>query len=287
MVSEEQQICGSNLTFKAHTRYDSITGFNLNHKLIKYCVPQGSFLKPLLFRIFINDLNFAITNSTTFYFADDTCLLNVKQSIKEIKKSVNKSLKSLLHWLIANKISLNVTKNEVVIFRAEGEVFDTDLKLKMSGKILYPSHHVKYLGAKLDKYFNWGTHVNQLCVKLVKANVMLSKIHYFVNQTTLRYIYFALFNSNLSYAYTAWGQFIVPSHKICILQRNALQIICFDKFSDHTTQLFCKMKTKFFDLVSVETVSSQANAFLANLTLYLAICIIQALVDIITKQDLL
>ena len=72
--------------------------------------------------------NYAIKNSTTLHFADATCLFNVKQSIMEINKSVNKYLKSLLHWINANKISLNVTKTELVTFRAESNVFDSDLK---------------------------------------------------------------------------------------------------------------------------------------------------------------
>ena len=100
----------------------------------------------------------------------------MKKSIKELNKSVKKDLKSLLHWVNTDKISLNVTKTEIVIFRAKGKVFDTDLKLKMCGKKFYPSHHVKCLGVYLDQYLNWATHVNQLCVKLVKANVMISKI---------------------------------------------------------------------------------------------------------------
>ena len=101
---EVLQIGGSNLN---RTQYVSVNGFNLNHKVMKYGVPQGSDLGPLLFLIFINDLYFAIKNSKTIHFDDDTCLLNVKQSIKEINKSVNKDLKSLLHWLNANKISLD------------------------------------------------------------------------------------------------------------------------------------------------------------------------------------
>ena len=150
MVLEVLQIGGSNLTFAL---YVCINGFDSNHKLMKYGVPQGSLLfGPLLFLIFINDLNYTIKNSTTFHFADDTCLLNVKQSVKEINKSVCKDLRSLLHWLNANKNSLNVTKTEVAIFRAKGKIFDTDLKLKMYGMKLYPSHHVKYLGVHLDEY---------------------------------------------------------------------------------------------------------------------------------------
>ena len=58
----------------------------------------------------------------------------------------------------------------------------------MCGKNLYQSHHVKYLGVYLDECLNWATHVNQ-------ANAMFSKIRYFVNETTLRSISFAIFNS--------------------------------------------------------------------------------------------
>ena len=87
---------------------------------MKYGLPQGSVFGTLLFLIFLNDLNYPIKNSTTVQFSDDTYLLSVKQSIKEINISVNKDLKSLRHWLNANKISLNVTKTEAVIFRAKG-----------------------------------------------------------------------------------------------------------------------------------------------------------------------
>ena len=83
---------------------------------------------------------------------------------------------------------------------------------------------------------------------------MLSKFCYFVNESTLQSIYFAIFNSHLSYVCTTWEHsIIVPSHRICILQRIAVHIICFAKFNDHTTQPFCKMKIiKFADLVSIE-----------------------------------
>ena len=67
------------------TQFVSIKGFNSDYKTVKYGVPQGSVLGPLLFLIFINDLNIEIKNSETIHFADDTCLLNIKDSIKKIK----------------------------------------------------------------------------------------------------------------------------------------------------------------------------------------------------------
>ena len=99
------------------TQFVSINGFDSDYKTVKYGVPQGSVLGPLLFLIFISNLNIAIKNSKTFYFADDTCLLNIKDSFKKINKAVNKDLKFLIQWLHANKIYLNVAKTEVIIFR--------------------------------------------------------------------------------------------------------------------------------------------------------------------------
>ena len=63
---------------------------------------------------------------------------------------MSKDLKSILHWFNANKMSLNVNKTEVAIFRGKGEVFDTGLKLKMCCKKLYPSHDVRYLGVYVN-----------------------------------------------------------------------------------------------------------------------------------------
>ena len=137
------------------SQFVSINGFNSDYKTIKYGVPQGSVLGPLLFLIFINDLNIAIKHSETFHFADDTCLLNIKDSVKQINKVVNKDLKFLVQWLNANRISLNVAKTEVVIFRRKKKQLDCDLNLKLCEKKLKTSSYIRYLGRYLDEYLNW------------------------------------------------------------------------------------------------------------------------------------
>ena len=73
---------------------------------IRYGVPQGSVLVPLLFLIYINDLHNAMRFSEPLHFADDTCLLNIQSKISKINKSLNKDLKELSFWLNTNKISL-------------------------------------------------------------------------------------------------------------------------------------------------------------------------------------
>ena len=84
------------------SQYVSINGFNSKLEHIHCGVPQGSILGPLLFLIYINDLNCAIRYCSVHHFADDTNLLNYNNSVKRMNKQVNQDLKNLTNWLNAN-----------------------------------------------------------------------------------------------------------------------------------------------------------------------------------------
>ena len=91
-------------------------------------VPHGSVLGPLLCLLYINDLNQAIKFCKVHHFADDINLLCLSNSIKKLNKLVNADLKHLVNWLNANKISLNVKKTEMVIFKSKQKKLEVDLK---------------------------------------------------------------------------------------------------------------------------------------------------------------
>ena len=66
----------------------------------------------------------------------------------------------------------------------------------------------------------------------------------------IKSIYYAIFHSQLSYIYTAWGQNLNSKHCINLLQKNAIQIISFASFDPHTLPVFTKLNIKFPDLIS-------------------------------------
>ena len=59
-------------------------------------------------------------------------------------------MKHLNNWLSANKVLLNVEKFELVIFKLPRKVLPDEIKIKLSGKRLYPSNSVKHLGVRID-----------------------------------------------------------------------------------------------------------------------------------------
>ena len=102
---------------------------------------------------------------------------------------MNEDLKFLIQWLHANKISLNVAKTEVIIFRRKKKQLDFDLNLKKFWENLQASSCVKYVGIYLDEYLNWSLHMNHLSHKLVKPNAMLCKLCHYVSKVTIKSIY--------------------------------------------------------------------------------------------------
>ena len=224
-------------------QYVTINGFKSDVAIMKYGVPQGSVLGPLLFIIYINDLHYAIKFCSTRHFADDTNLLITNKNLKQLKKHLNLDLCKLNKWLKANKISLNASKTELLVFRHPNKNITYDLKIKLNGKKLMPSKFVKYLGLILDSHLNWRFHTDILASKLSRSIGMLCKIRHYVDCITLRSIYYGIFSSLMTYGSQIWGQFQNKYvNRILKLQDKAVRIINFGSSFDSRNPLYCKSK---------------------------------------------
>ena len=191
---------------KGRKQYVLINGFNSKDLPISYGAPQGSVLGPLFFLLCINDLHTAIKFCKVHHFADDTNLLLISKFINKLNKFVNFDLTNLSNWLNANKISLNVSKTELIMFKPRMKKVDFDFKLKLNGKRLYPTKSVKYLGIKTDESLTCNEHINDIAIKLNRAKSMLYKVTELVNTRVLNLIYHAIFDCHLNYAIAVWGQ---------------------------------------------------------------------------------
>ena len=109
----------------------------------------------------------------------------------------------------------------MVIFKSKQKKIQDDLKIKLYCKRLYPTKSVKNLDVKTDTNHIWQYHVDDIFVKLNRANALLFKMRKHVSLTILRCINFVIFDSYLCYCCLVLAhncntiQRIVTSQKSC------------------------------------------------------------------------
>ena len=157
-------------------QFVSVNGYDSSQLEIKCGVPQGSTLGPLLFLVYINDLRFSLRYATPSHFADDTSIIYASKILKTIETNLNYDLKCVTEWLRSNRLALNVSKTKLLFFRSKNKNLPLNISIKIQGKRIIPSSHVKYLGIFVDEYLSWNCYVKELSNKLSRANGILQTV---------------------------------------------------------------------------------------------------------------
>ena len=82
-------------------------------------VPQGSILGPILFLLYVNDINNCDTNTKFVKFADDTTVITSAPTLQEASWRMNTSMEKVYTWFQSNKLNLNPSKTRYMIFNCK------------------------------------------------------------------------------------------------------------------------------------------------------------------------
>ena len=108
-------------------------------------------------------------------FADDTNLLHMDNNLKNLEKTFNKELAKVSRWLIANKLTLNISKSNFVIFRPYQKqityqptfkLFDNNSQLLVA---LECKTYIEYLGVSINQHLGWKHHIDHIAQRISKA----------------------------------------------------------------------------------------------------------------------
>jgi hypothetical protein len=127
-------------------------------------------LGPLLFLIFTLSINKCILKSIVKYFADDTKIFKIIQSVEDCS-DLQSDLNNVVTWLADNGLSVNPKKSMVLRVGTS----DTKFDYHIGDTIVAPVSVVKDLGVYVDSGLNFSHHCENLAVKCRRLCGMICK----------------------------------------------------------------------------------------------------------------
>lgn len=195
----------------------SICGQTSDTLNVDYGVVQGSTLGPILFLIYINNIDKLNISGRIFLFADDTAVVFEGNTWEEVYRNATHDLQIIKSWFDQNVLTMNVNKTQYlpIALRTVAEP-PADLKLVLhtcgnSDSNNCNCHSIervdqyKYLGVILDSKLRYENHINYLKNKLRKVIFPFILLSQILNEKEIKMVYCAFVQSVIQYGIIAYG----------------------------------------------------------------------------------
>jgi hypothetical protein len=189
-------------------------------KMVTSGVPQGSVLGPVLFLIFINDIDEGI-RSRMWKFADDLKMMGrvtSKDDIEQIRKDIDK----LVEWSEDWQLSFNLEKCKVMHIGSKNE----ENRYVMNGKDLKAVLEEKDLGVIVTKDFKVGRQCAEAAKKGNKVLGMINRTFSCKDKFIVKKLYKSLVRPHLDSCVQAWRPHLKKDIEVLEkVQRRATKMI--------------------------------------------------------------
>ena len=172
----------------------------------EFGIPQGSILGPMLFNLYVADLQDILPPTVkSFQYADDTTIYSccTAPQITSQAESMKATLGSLGAWSNDSKLALNSTKTKAILISTPQmahvhSLGNLELGLEISGTPLERINVTKLLGVHIDSNLKWEFHVSSMLKSCYATLRTLRKIRDFTDFKLRKHLVEMLILSKIS-----------------------------------------------------------------------------------------
>jgi hypothetical protein len=217
---------------KQTVKYNTIKS---DEMIITSGVPQGSILGPILFLLYINDIQNCSRIVSIILFADDTNIFYSHTCLKKLNEIMQTEIKKISDWLNTNILSLNTTKTKFMLFRSSKRKQKHNITISINNEKIKQVKSTTFLGVVIDECLTWKDHIDLISKKMMKASSIISRI--------LHLIYYALVYPYLIYGNLIWGStYKTRIQKVMNVQKKIIRLMTFKSYSEHSETIFKNLK---------------------------------------------
>ena len=194
-------LCDESVILPLQIIFTNILSTSLYPDMWKFAnVPQISVLGPLLFLVYINDIERNIKSNVKF-FADDTMLFSIVKDPKISANDLNHDLDVIHQWANHWKLEFNPDPNK----QATEVLFSCKIsnpshpQIMFNGTVVSKMNEHKHLGLLLDSSLSFKKPLNEKIIKAEKNLGIIKHLSIYLPRKTLDQMYKALIRSHLDY----------------------------------------------------------------------------------------
>ena len=114
-------------------------------------------------------------------FVDNTNIFLSDSCFSNLIATANWELESLSKWFLVNRLSINLTKSNFIVFcTPEMKYAAAIANIKINQYLLEQVQFAKFHDVNTDEHLSWHKHIQVTSSKISKTNGILNKLHRFL-----------------------------------------------------------------------------------------------------------
>ena len=211
--------------------------------IVQTGVPQGSILCPLLFILYINDIQNCSDIASMLLFADDTNIFYSHSCLKTLNETLQTEVDKIAEWLNTNKLSINTSKTKFILFRSSKKKKKHVVKLSINNDDIKQVKSTTFLGVALMNIYHAERSYRFRCKENCKICGIIAKIRHFTNLNTLKLKYYALVYPYLIYGNLIWSNtYKTRIQMLTNIQKKIIRLMTFQSNFSHTEKIFIDLQ---------------------------------------------